>query len=286
MILSIVVVSFNTRETLERTLAAASDDAAPLDSEIIVIDNASTDGSARAVRERFPDVRLVANPENRFYSAANNQGLALARGRWVLVLNPDASIGRGTLPAMVEALDARPEVGIASCRLTWPDGTVQRNCSEERSFLTLLLEHTPLGFLLAPLRARLEAREWYASWDRESEREVGVLPGSLLFVRREAIASVGGLDERLRLYFAEDDWCRRFREAGHGVRYLPIGAVVHPEGASVRQTPRAARRIFFEDLVRYTEMRFGRSRARLLSLLAWPLGAALDLSGRLRGETA
>lgn len=286
MDLSIVVVSFNTRESLERTLAAAFADCLPLAAEIIVVDNGSLDGSAAAVRERFPAARVVANGKNRFYTAANNQGFALARGRYVLVLNSDAEIGRDTLPAMVERLDALPQVGAASCRLTWPHGSVQRNCSAERSYLSLLLEHTVVGMLFAPIRARLRAREWYSTWDRESEREVGVLPGSFLVVRKQVLESVGGFDERLRLYFAEDEWCARIRSSGHGVRYLPIGAVVHPEGTSVRKMPRLARRIYFDDLGRYTEQRFGKRRACVLRALAWPLRLALDMSGRLRGEAS
>ena len=282
--LSVVVVSFNTRAALERTLAAAFADLDGLAAEVVVVDNGSADGSAAAARERFPEARVVENRENRFYTAANNQGFALARGRYLLVLNSDAVVGRGTFPAVVRAMDARPGVGIASCRLTWADGRVQRNASTERSYLALLLEHTLLGLLLAPLRDRLRAREWYADWDRESEREVGVLPGSFLLVRREVLEAVGGFDERLRLYFAEDEWCARIRGSGRGVRYLPVGAVVHPEGATVRQAPGAARRIYFEDLGAYVEGRFGKGRARLLRALSRPLRLGLDLAGRLRGE--
>ena len=284
MDLSIVVVSYNVRRHLERTLAAALRDSEPLAAEVIVVDNASTDGSAAAVRARFPGIAVLENSENRFYTAANNQGFALASGRYLLVLNADAEIRRGTLPALLAALETRPEVGIASCRMLWPDGRVQRNCSAERSFLSLLLDHTALGVLLAPLHARIRSREWYAEWDRGSEREVGVLPGSFLLVRREVLDEAGGFDEHLRLYFAEDEWCARIRRTGHGVRYLPIGGALHPEGASVRQVPRLARRMYFEDLQRYAELRFGRRRAHLLGALAWPLRRGLDLAGRFRGE--
>ncbi len=284
MDLSIVVVSHNVRPQLERTIAAALADSSALAAEVIVVDNASADGSAAATRARFPDATVVANAENRYYTAANNQGFALARGRLVLVLNPDAEIRPGTVPALLDALATRPEVGLASCRMLWPDGRVQRNCSAEPSFLSLLLDHTVLRVPLARLRERIRSREWYADWDRESEREVGVLPGSFLLVRARVLERVGWLDERFRLYFAENDWCARVRRGGHGVRYLPVGAVVHPEGASVRQAPRLARRIYFEDLRRYAEIRFGRGRAQLLEALAWPLRRGLDAAGALRGE--
>ena len=284
MDLSIVVVSYNVRQLLERTVEAALADSSTLDAEVIIVDNASTDGSAAAARACFPSATIVENPENRYYTAANNQGFARTRGRFVLVLNPDAEIRPGTLPAMVGALEARPEVGLASCRMLWPDGRVQRNCCAERSYLSLLLDNTPLGLVLGPLRARIRSREWYADWDRESEREVGVLPGSFLLIRHGVFDTVGGFDERLRLYFAEDDWCARVRRHGYGVRYLPIGEVIHPEAASTRQAPRRARRIYFDDLGRYSELRFGRGRARLLRALAWPFRRALDTAGRMRGE--
>ena len=120
--LSIIVVSYDVRHELERSLAAAQADSADLEAEIIVVDNASMDGSAAAVRAAFPAVTLVENPDNRFYCAANNQGFARARGRFVLVLNPDAEIQPGTLSAAIDALAAQPEVGLASCRMRWPDG--------------------------------------------------------------------------------------------------------------------------------------------------------------------
>jgi len=286
MDLTVVVVSFNTREHLERTLSAAVADCTGLQAEIVVIDNASADGSAEAVRTEFPGVKLIANGENRFYTAANNQGFSVARGRFVLVLNSDAEIRPGTLPALLKALDARREVGVASCRLIWPDGRLQHNCATERTYLGLLLDYTILGFILAPLRARTRRREWYRGWNRESEREVGVLPGSFLLIRRSVLESVGGFDENLRLYFAEDEFCARVRRAGHGVRYLPVGAVVHEERASARRSPRRARRIFFEDLGRYARTRFGRGASRVLAALAWPVRLGLDAAGRFRGETS
>lgn len=281
--LTVIVVSFNVRPLLERALASVVADGASLDTEVVVVDNASDDGSAAAVRDAFPEVTVIANPDNRYFTGANNQGLGMARGRYVLLLNPDTEVRPGTLPAVVEALDRRPGVGLASCRMLWPDGRVQHNCCAERTMLSLVLEHTVLGLVLAPWRARVRAREWYRGWDRESEREVGVLPGGCLLVPRRVLERVGGLDEGLRLYFAEDEWCRRMRAAGLGVRYLPIGGVVHLEGASVRLNPRRARRIYFSDLRRYASGRFGRLPAGVLAGLAWPLRRGLDLQDTLRG---
>jgi GT2 family glycosyltransferase len=276
--LSVVIVSFNTRDALAHTLGAVASDVAGLAAETIVVDNASADGSAALVAKQFPSVRLIANRDNRLYAAANNQGLALARGRYVLVLNSDATPSPGTLPALVAALDTRPEVGMASCRLVWPDGRTQANCGREWTPGMLIAEHALPGLLWRRLTGRAWHDRAYAGWDRESERDVDVVPGSALCVRREVLQTTGGFDERLRLYFAEDEWCARVRLAGFAIRYLPVGRIVHAEGESTRPVRAMARRLYFDDMVRFTEIRFGRADARVVRALTWPTRLAFSLA--------
>ncbi len=280
--LSVVIVNYNTRETLARTLTAVLDDVAGLGAEVIVVDNASEDGSARMVRERFPSVQLQANATNTFYAAGNNQGLRSSRGRFALVLNPDAEPRPGTLPAMVAYLDRHAPVGALSVRLCFPDGRVQHNCSRAWTYAGCLLESTPLGAVRPD--ARRQMRRWarYEPWDRSSERDVDVLPGSCLMVRRSVLDRVGAFDERFRLYFAEDDWCLRIRAAGFIVRYAPVGTVVHPESESVAQSRRLARRLYLEDMGRYARKHFGRRRAILLNAMARPWRWAHDVAGGFR----
>jgi hypothetical protein len=284
MDLSIVIVSFNTRALLERTLAAVSAEARDLTSEVIVVDNASLDGSVETVRRQCPEATLVVNAENRFYVAANNQGLSACRGRYALVLNSDAEPRRGTLRALVDYLDRHGEVGALGVRMVFPDGRLQRNCARLRTYACFLAEYTPLGILRPGWRRRLRAHRWYEHWDRESALDVGVIPGSCLAVRRTVVERVGALDERFRHYFAEDDWCARIHQAGFAVRYAPLGEVVHPEGASARTLRRLARRLYFEDMLRYVDKYFGAPRARLLWLLTRPTKWALDVAGARRGE--
>jgi GT2 family glycosyltransferase len=284
MDLSICVVSFNTCEILERTLRAARRDAAGLKSELIVVDNGSVDGSVAMVRREFPEARLVANPENRFFSAANNQAIDATTGRYVLILNSDAEILPGTLGELVGYMESHPGTGAVTSRMLFPEGRLQRNCARFLTFPDLLLENTFLGMLLPRRRERLRKWRWYGEWDRESERLVDVAPGSFLLVRREAIAAAGALDESLRLYFSDDDWCWRMTSRGFPVKYLPVGGVVHPEGASVRQIRGRARRIYFEDMSTYTAKHFGRRRAAWLSALAVPTRLGLTLADAVRGE--
>ena len=282
--LTISIVSFNTRDLLERTLRAALADTRGLKAEIIVVDNHSHDGSGEMVRDRFPAVRLIVNADNFFFTAAHNQAMELSRGRHVLILNSDVEIHAGTLPTLVDYLDTHPEVGIATTKMVFPDGRLQRNCSRFASFASLLLDYTFLGFMLASRHQRIREHFWYADWDRLSEREVDVAPGSFLMVRRSAIEAAGKFDERLRLYFGEDDWCQRIQQAGFKIIYLPTGKAIHPEGASVHQVKRLARRIYFEDMRIYASKYFGPWRAWWLWLLTRPTYWAMVLKTILQGN--
>jgi GT2 family glycosyltransferase len=284
--LSILIVSFNTRDLLERTIRAALADSASLSAEIIVVDNASTDGSIAMVREKFPSVRQSVNPANRFYSAANNQAAALSRGRYLLILNSDVEIQPGTLPAMVEYLASHPDVGLATPKMMFPGGRVQQNCARFSSFESLVLEYTFWGKVRRRRRRQIHDADWYAGWDRLTKREIDVAPGSFLLVRREVFAAAGGFDERLRLYFAEEDLCRRIRQSGLKIVYLPVGGGIHPESASVEKIKWLARRIYFEDMIRFADKYYGSWRARWLWLLTRPTYWWITLAEKLRGAVS
>lgn len=268
--LSISIVSFNTRDLLERAIRAALADTQGLNAEILVVDNASSDGSAAMVREKFRTVRLISNEVNRFFTAAHNQAIALSAGRYILILNSDVEIHRGTLPAMVKYLDAHPEAGLATTKLLFPAGSVQRNCAQFTSYTLMLLDYTFLGSVQRSQRQQIRRAIWYADWDRLTEREVDVIPGSFMLARREAIEATRGFDEQLRLYFGEDDLCQRIQRAGFRILYLPIGGATHPEGASVKQVRQLAKRIYFEDMIVYARKYFGFWRAGWLWLLTRP----------------
>jgi hypothetical protein len=279
--LSIVVVSFNTSEITQRTLAALTG-VRDVAIEIIVVDNGSHDDSAAAIRARFPSATVIVNPVNRYYAAANNQAIAAASGRFVLVLNSDAEPGTGTLRAMTTYMDAHPDVGCLSPLMRFPDGRVQRNCARRWTFSELALEHSIAGFVLPGRRERSRRHHWYADWDRTTEKDVDVVPGSCMMVRRDVLDRVGVFDERLRLYFAEDDWCARIRNAGFRIVYAPIGSVVHPEGASTEAVAGLARRLYFDDMIRYAAMHFGRMSAGCLWILTRPTIWAMRASAIVR----
>jgi GT2 family glycosyltransferase len=279
--LSVVILNYNTRDELAQCIESVQAGAGGVPVELIVIDNASTDGSAAMVRERFPGVRLIANRVNRYFAAGNNQGIEAAHGEYVWLLNPDVTLTGNALPALVRYMDAHPEAGALGCKMLFPGGAVQRNCARFSSYIDLLLTYTFVGALLRETRRQRERALWYGDWDRESARDVEVIPNSCVVIRRAALEQVGGLDESLKLYFTEEDWGRRAYVAGWALRYTPDAAVIHAESASVRKVGRRAQRLYFRDLLVFCDKYFGAPRTDLLSLALLPTWAAMRLRGTL-----
>jgi len=261
-VLSVIIVNWNVRDLLQRALASvyASWDGKP-GLEIIVVDNASHDGSVAMLRADFPEVVVIANTENRGFPGGNNQGLAAATGDFLLLLNPDTEIIADALPRMVKYLQAHPDVGMVGPQLLNPDGSVQ---SSRRHFPTL-----PVLFLestwLEKLAPRKLLRYYYAQEQPDDlVQNVDWITGAAMLTRRETFTQVGGMDEGFFMYSEELDWCRRIREAGWRVVYFPEARIVHHEGKSSEQVV-AARHIYFQSSkVRYTRKYHGKATAEIL----------------------
>ena len=273
--LSVVIVSYNTREDLRLCLNALRESALP--TEIVVVDNASTDGSAAMVREHFPEVILIEPGRNTWFCGGNNIGLAAASGDYALLLNPDTVAPPAALATLVDFLDTHPDYAGATLQLRYPDGIVQRTCSRAPSFRYLLLTQTALRWLLPGPRQKAEASHWYAGWDRTSDFDVEAIPGSCTCMRRADL----WLDSSLRLYFNEDDLARRF--ARHKFRFLAAPAIIHREKAATRNAK--ASRLFFTDLLTYTRKWHGSGAAALLWAWSRPLAWAIAIRWQLRRPT-
>lgn len=230
---SIVVVSWNTRDILRDCLRSIDESAGPVHSEIIVVDNASADGSVAMVRQDFPHVRLMENAENRGFAAANNQGIAVARGRYVLLLNSDTIVLDGAIARTVAFADAHRDAAVVGCRVLNADRTLQPTCFMFPSVLNMLLSSTYL-YKLWP-QSRLLGRERMTWWRRDDVREVDVVTGCFMLVRSEAIGQIGVMDERFFMYGEETDWCYRFQRAGWKVLFTPTAEIVHLGGQSSRR---------------------------------------------------
>ena len=225
---SAIVVSHNTRSHLEPCLtglAGAAD-------ETIVVDNASTDGSAEFVREAFPWVHLITLRENRGFGAAGNEGMRAARGRYFLLVNADASPLGDAVRRLVAFADERPRSGAVGPRLLRPDASVQRSV---RGFPTLWRLATEYYFLrwLGPGTKALNAF-YGANFDHRSVREADFLEGAVLLLRREAVEEVGEFDADFFMFNEEVDLCYRLKQAGWCVTFFPGAEFWHVGGASTR----------------------------------------------------
>jgi N-acetylglucosaminyl-diphospho-decaprenol L-rhamnosyltransferase len=265
---SIIILSWNTRDLLPRCLDAIYQTTGDLDTEVLVIDNGSNDGSQALVRERFPQVLLVTNQQNLGFAGGNNQGLATSNGRYALLLNSDAFVSQGAVQALVELADAQPQAGIVGVQLVNADGSFQASHTRFpnlwREFLTL----SGLG--------RLVYGRWYPSYGPEeskSAQKVDYVEGACLLVRREAFDEVGGLDEAYFMYAEEVDWCYTMRAKGWQVWYQPAAKVTHLGGASSRNRPSQREADLYRSRVRFFRKHYGDRAAELLKLQIYTLTA-------------
>ncbi|HEY3069487.1 MAG TPA: glycosyltransferase family 2 protein [Gaiellaceae bacterium] len=225
---SIIVVSYNARAHLERALEAVAGDG----HEVIVVDNASTDGSPELVRGRFPGARLLELPENRGFGAGNNEGMRIAAGRYFLLLNSDAWPVGDAIGRLVAFMDANSQVGVAGPRIVGTDGRLQKSV---RGFPTVWRIATEYFFLrkLAP-RSRALNAFYGAGFDYSARREADFLMGAVLLLRRAAVEQVGGFDTDFFMFSEETDLCYRMRQAGWTVEFCPDAEFVHVGGASTK----------------------------------------------------
>ena len=228
--LAVVVVNYNTGAYLARCMQSIHSAADGLALDVVVVDNASRDGSADPVEDRG-DVRVIRNRENRGFARAANQGIRETDAPFVLLLNPDAEVVGGTLRELVELARERPRAGAIGCLVRNPDGTVQPSARRVPRMGEALV-HAFLGPVLPgnPFTRRYTM----AGWDRRTEREVEWVSGSAVLLRREAIDQVGPFDEGYFMYVEDVDLCTRLRRAGWKIVFSPVLQVVHQIGVSTR----------------------------------------------------
>jgi len=235
MDLSIAIVSWNVKELLADCLASvyASLEGNATEYEVLVVDNASSDGSADMVRERFPQTPLMANADNKGFAAANNQAMARSRGRYVVLLNPDTVLRDNALGIMLRFMDDAPSAGMAGPRLVYGDGSFQHSAFGFPSLAQVFFDFFPVHYRL--LESRLNGRYPRSLYASGRPFAVDHPLGACMVVRREVIEQVGRLDEQFFMYCEEVDWAIRIKRAGWGVYCVPAAEVVHYAGQSTRQ---------------------------------------------------
>ncbi|HEY3176836.1 MAG TPA: glycosyltransferase family 2 protein [Candidatus Polarisedimenticolia bacterium] len=251
--LSVTIASFNTCAVLDRCIASLHAHRGSLDMEVIVVDNGSSDDSARMVAGRWPGVRLIVNDRNRYLTGAQNQAIAAAGGRYLLILNSDMEVVDGTLPSMVEWMDAHPLTGAASCVEVLhgrPKAPLLFQTPREA-----ILRRTWLR-RLSPSRPDHFVNPAHESGQVEAE----VISDAFMVVRREALLGIGGFDESLKLYYTEDDICMRLHRAGWQVHFVASATVIHiGDGSHSVNTVGRLRILWinYRDTWRYFHKHFG-----------------------------
>ena len=274
MDLSIVIVNWNTRDDLGRCLASLRAASDQLSLETIVVDNASSDGSANLIERRCREVKVLPLRRNYGFAVANNLGLQEASGRYQMLLNPDCLVHPGALTRLVEDADEHPEAGLLGPMLLNADGSLQYSCRSFPTISALFFRNTPLS-KLAP-NNRFAASYLMSSWSHQRPRTVDWLSGACLMARAELLAEIGGLDERFYMYCEDMDWCRRAWDAGWQVRYQPEAVVTHLIGRSSDQRPVPMVVEHHRSMWRYVRKHHGAAAAGLAApLIAARLAAVL-----------
>jgi N-acetylglucosaminyl-diphospho-decaprenol L-rhamnosyltransferase len=276
MDLSVIIVNWNVCNLLRRCLASIEANRGSLSLEVIVVDNASSDNSVAIVQQEFPQACLIASQQNLGYTGGNNLGAKAARGRYLLILNPDTEIVGDALEQMVAYLDSHPEVGAMGPQLLNPDGSVQSSRRRFPELATAFFEGTPFSRQWFP-NNRFERAYYMADHPDDEIQLVDWLTGAALMIRREAWQKVGPLDNQFFMYFEELDWCRRCRAMGWEIHYLPLARIVHHHKASAGQIEAASRVRFNRSKIRYFRKHFGAGWATAIRLFmlvnyAWVLG--------------
>lgn len=263
--LAVVVVNYNAGEYLLRCVTSVVEASGGLALDLVVVDNASRDGSARLVSARTPQVRLIENATNRGLSAAWNQGARATDAPWILFLNPDAEVCHGDLEAVVKSGDGRPDVAVVGPVIRNPDGTIYES---GRVFPGVLqaVGHAFLGPFAPENRFTRAYRQ--TSWDRSTEREVDWVSFAAMLIRRSAFEGVGGFDEGFWLYGEELDLCTRLRAAGWKVLASPAVEVVHVGGVSTGRS-RRTHLMHSQGVYRYYRKHRATGWRRVTLPLAW-----------------
>ncbi|MFA6598825.1 MAG: glycosyltransferase [Ignavibacteriaceae bacterium] len=258
MDLSIIIVNYNVKEFLQNLLTSLFKAVTNLSSEIIVVDNGSDDGSVELLREKFPQVTLIANKDNLGFSKANNLGLKIAKGKFILLLNPDTIVQEDTFEKLIEFFKAHQDAGMTGCKILNPDGTLQLAC--RRSFpgpWTSFCKVSGLSSMFP--NSRLFARYNLTYMDENQSYEVDAISGSFMMVRREVFEKIGGLDEQFFMYGEDLDWCYRVQKAGWKVYYVHDTTIIHYKGESTKRSSLDETKIFYNAMHLFVKKHFATS---------------------------
>jgi GT2 family glycosyltransferase len=260
--IAVAIVSYNTCELLRKCLDAVQQEAP---SELIVIDNASSDGSVEMIKTEFPSVTVRINGMNLGYGAAANQAIVSSTAKYVCLLNSDAQLQSGALEALNTYLEGNPRVAIVGPRIVNPDGTLQPSCFPFPTPLDIFLDVSHLSRLIRYVPILQES--YPRTWSHTRPRKVPWVLGAALGIRREAFDIVGGFDESFYMFYEEADLCYRLQRTGWQVHFAPVTAIIHVGGASTQQRRADMTVQFFASLMQFYRRHFSLIRQAELIML-------------------
>lgn len=229
--ISIIIVTWNTASLLKECLNSVTKSLQNVGrGELILVDNNSSDNSALFVEQNYPQICLIKNDKNLGFSKANNKGIEISTGRYILLLNSDTILNENVLPDLIRFMDEHPNAGACGVRLLSPDGTVQPFSFGKDPALGYLIKRAATKFLL---------KKPCHNWNLEYVFEPDWVSGACLMLRREVIHLTGPLDENIFMYFEDNDLCLRIRNAGFKVYYNPHISVLHIGGQSLKKNHQA-----------------------------------------------
>ncbi|MFN3689658.1 MAG: glycosyltransferase family 2 protein [Fimbriimonadales bacterium] len=270
--LTVQIVNWNAREPLRAALRSLLAHPPQFDYEIIVLDNASSDGSVPMLEKEFPEVKCIVSERNLGFSRGHNLAARAAQGEYLLILNPDTEVLPGALDALVAYAERHPEVGIIGPKILNPDGSLQYSCRRFPNPVAALFRNTPLGRLFPN---NPYTREYLMTdWDHNSTREVDWVSGAALFIRRAVFEQLGGFDEQFFMYCEDMDLCYRAWQAGYKVVYYPEPKVKHAIGRSTDQVANKMIITFHRSMYRFYKKHYVHRTFVLWRPLV-PLGLAL-----------
>lgn len=263
--LSVIIVSYNVENYIGQALDSVKASLRDVDHEIFVVDNASTDGSAGIVENKFPEVNLIRNDENLGFAKANNIALRLAKGEFIALVNPDTIVEKETFPVMLDAFGKYPEAGMIGCKVLNEDGTFQLSC--RRGFPTLWAGWTRItGLSFVFPKSRVFAQYNMTYLDPDEIAEVDAVSGSFMVLRKEILdpakkgsalsGNAGYLDERFFMYGEDIDWCWRIKQAGWKILYYPETSITHFKGKSSDNREWKQIKQFYKAMIQFSEKHF------------------------------
>jgi GT2 family glycosyltransferase len=284
--LSIIIVSYNTKDILTQCLISIYEQTKNLNFEVIVVDNNSTDGTSDEFASKFPQVKLIPNVVNKGFAVASNQGLKVMKGKYGLLLNPDTIVLENVFYKMVKFMEGQKRIGILGCKILNPDGSLQRAVFPPPTLITSITSTLNLGRLLPAGQTRyfnlhLErlfppniTNCYYDDLYKTATKpfRVGWVSGACLLIRKKTVLDIGYLDENLFLFGEDADWCCRARQKRWGVFLFPEAKIIHYGAMSTSDFLSVSIRSSYQSRLYFAKKHFGPVAVLILRLISlWQL---------------